>query len=273
MTQPPVPPPGRPPAPPPPPPVGDPAWPGGGRRYGTRAADAFPVPFSVVDGIVLVLWTIGAQLFVVLPAVILGIVDENSGPTMLLLVVVSQVLGLGGGLGYLAARERLSWRLLGPRRPSGTLAAYGIVVGIGGFFLVNAIILLVTVLTGPVEAPEQQLLTDVTAGGASTLLAIVAAVVMAPILEEVAFRGVLFQALTRRVGMWPAAILSGLIFAAVHVEVTQPLYSFGLLALGVGLAWSLHRFGSLVVPIVGHAMFNAISVGLTLLGSRFLETA
>ncbi|MEX2505262.1 MAG: CPBP family intramembrane glutamic endopeptidase, partial [Egicoccus sp.] len=177
-----------------------------------------------MDGIVLVLWTIGAQLFVILPALFLGLVDEDSGPVMLLLVVVSQLLGLGGGLGYLAARQRLSWRLLGPARPSGLHAAYGIVVGIGGFFVVNAVILLVTALTGPVEAPDQQLLTDVTAGGASTFLAIVAAVVMAPILEEIAFRGVLFQSLRRRVGMWPAAVLSGLIFAAVHVEVTQPLY-------------------------------------------------
>ncbi|HSK22128.1 MAG TPA: CPBP family intramembrane glutamic endopeptidase [Egicoccus sp.] len=230
------------------------------------------MPFSVVDGLVLVLWTIGAQLFVILPAIFLGLVDEDSGPVMLLLVVVSQLLGIAGGLGYLAARQRLSWRVFGPLRPSGLQAAYGIVVGIGGFFVVNAIILLVTALTGPVEAPEQQLLSDVTAGGASTVLAIVAAVVMAPILEEIAFRGVLFQALRRRVGMWPAALVSGLIFAAVHVEVTQPLYSFGLLALGVGLAWSLHRFGNVLVPIIGHAVFNAISVGLTLLGSRFLDT-
>jgi membrane protease YdiL (CAAX protease family) len=225
-----------------------------------------------MDGIVFVLWTIAAQLVVILPAVVLGLVDEDSGAVMLLLVVVAQLLGLGGGLGYLAARQRLSWRLFGPARPSGLLAAYGLVVGIAGFILVNAIILLVTALTGPVEAPDQQLLNDVTAGGASTLLAIVAAVVMAPIIEEIAFRGVLFQALRRRVGMWPAAVVSGVVFAAVHVEVTQPLYSFGLLALGVGLAWSLHRFGSVLVPIIGHAVFNAISVGLTLLGSRFLDT-
>ncbi|MFA9430173.1 lysostaphin resistance A-like protein [Egicoccus sp. AB-alg2] len=254
------------------PPGGDPAWPGGGRRDGSRAAEAFPVPFSAADGALLVLWSLVAQFLVVLPAMFLGIVDGNGGATMLLLVVVAQGVGLAGALAYLAARGRLSWRLLGPVRPSGIHWAVGLVVGIGGFIGVNVIIAVVLQFIGPVDPPEQQLLQDLTAGGVSTVLAIVAAVVMAPLVEEVVFRGVLFQGLKRRVGLWPAALVSGLIFAAVHVEVTQPIYSAGLLALGVALAWSMHRFGSLIVPIVGHAAFNAVSVGLTLLGGRFMDT-
>lgn len=274
MSQPPVPPPGARPGgtPPPPSPPGDPAWPDGGRRYGARASDAFPVPFSGIDGLVLVLWTLVAQFVVILPAIVLGLVDEDSGPVMLLLVVVAQAVGLAGALAYLAARGRLSWRILGPMRPSGLQAAYGLVIGIAGFIGVNAIIIAITQLLGPVDPPEQQLLNDLTAGGVSTLLAIVAAVVMAPVLEEVVFRGILFQGLKRRIGMWPAALVSGLVFASVHVEVTQPLYSAGLLALGILLAWSLHRFGNVLVPIVGHAVFNGISVALTLLGSQFLDT-
>jgi hypothetical protein len=55
--------------------------------------------------------------------------------------------------------------------------------------------------------------------------------------EEVVFRGVLFQALKRRTGLWPATIISSLLFAAVHVEIAQPL--FLLLLVGGSLALML----------------------------------
>jgi uncharacterized protein len=275
----PPPPSGRPSRPTPPatwstPPVqGDPAWPDGGERDGASPADAFRVPFSGLEGFVLVLWTLIAQFVVILPAALLGLFDPSEGgPLLLVLVITAQGLGLAGAVGYLAARGRLSWRLLGPRRPAGRHLAIGLGVGVGGFVLVNLVILALLQLVGPVDPPEQQLLTDVTAGGVQTVLAIIAAVVMAPLVEEVVFRGVLFQGLKRRLGLWPGALLSGLLFALVHVEVSQPIYSGGLFLLGVLFAWTMHRFGSLLVPIAAHAVFNGISVGLALLGARVLDT-
>jgi uncharacterized protein len=279
-----------PPPPPPPPPGGSPpprpwpgtaggpppvdrAWPEGGAPDGASAAAAFRVPFSGLEGFLLVLWSLFAQFLVILPAVLLGVVDpEEGGPTLLVLVIAAQGLGLAGAVGYLAARRRLSWRLLGPRRPAGRHVAIGLGIGLGGFILVNLVIQALLRLVGPVDPPEQQLLSDVTAGGLTTALAIAAAVVMAPLVEEVVFRGVLFQGLKRRLGLWPAALLSGLLFAIVHVEVSQPIYSSGLFLLGVLFAWTMHRFGSLLVPLFAHAMFNGISVGLAILGARVLDT-
>jgi uncharacterized protein len=274
---PPPPPPSGPPRPPPgtePQPLGDdPAWPGGGIRDGATAAEAFRVPFSALEGFLLVLWTLFAQFLVILPAVVLGLLDPTrGGPLLLLLVIVAQAVGLAGVVGYLAARRRLSWRLLGPLRPRGRHLAIGLGVGVGGFIAVNLVIRALTGIFGPVDPPEQQLLTDVTAGGVTTVLAVIAAVLMAPLIEEVVFRGVLFQGLKRRFGLWPAALISGLLFAIVHVEVQQPIYSLALLFLGVFLGWTMHRFGTLLVPLVAHATFNAISVGLTIVGARFLDT-
>jgi uncharacterized protein len=246
---------------------GDPAWPGGGVRDGSSAADAFPVPFSAIEGFFLVLWSLIAQFLVILPAVVLGLLDPaEGGPMLLVLVITSQGVGVAGALGYLAARGRLSWRLLGPIRPAARHVAIGLGVGVGGFVLVNLLIQALLQLIGPVDPPEQQLLTDVTAGGVTTALAVIAAVVMAPLVEEVVFRGVLFQGLKRKLGLWPGALLSGLLFAIVHVEVSQPIYSSGLFLLGVLFAWTMHRFGSLLVPLAAHATFNGISVGLTILG-------
>jgi uncharacterized protein len=273
---PPPPPPGPPPAFPPPgqhdPPPGDPAWPPG-IQDGASAEAAFRVPFSAFEGFLLVLWSLLAQFVVILPAIVLGFLDptDPGGPTLLLLVISAQALGLAGALAYLAARRRLSWRLLGPRRPAARHAAIGLGVGVGGFIAVNLMIAGLLQIFGPVDPPEQQLLSDVTAGGITTLLAIVAAVVMAPLVEEVVFRGVLFQGLKRRIGLWPGALVSALLFAVVHVEVQQPLYSSAFVLLGVLFAWTMHRFGSLLVPIVAHAAFNAVSVALTLLGTQVLD--
>ncbi len=42
----------------------------------------------------------------------------------------------------------------------------------------------------------------------------------------------------------------------------------GLAALGFVLALAFHRTGNLLVPIVGHAVFNAIAIGLTLVAQN-----
>jgi uncharacterized protein len=251
---------------------GDPPWPGGGVRDGASAAEAFPVPFSVGEGFVFALWILVAQFVVVLPAVLLGVVDPlEGGAGLMLVLVVGQVVALATILGFLAARGRLSWRLLGPRRPQAWHVGIGVAAGVGGFLAVNVLVLTLRALFGPVDPPEQQVLSELAAGGLTTLFAVVAAVVMAPLLEEVVFRGVLFQAMKRRTGLWPAAIVTSLLFAIVHVEVSQPIYSSAFVLLGLAFAWLMHRTGSLVVPIVGHATFNAISVGLTIVGARVLD--
>jgi uncharacterized protein len=184
-----------------------------------------------------------------------------------------QILGITLALLYLIARRRLTWRILGPVRPSWLLVAIGLgvgVVGTIGAYTINAI--LVTAL-GAEDPVEQEVLQEVLAGGRTMIVALIVAVVMAPLVEEILFRGLLFQALRRRVGLWPAALLSTAIFAVIHVEIvfSQPVALAGLSALGVFLAWAFHRTGSLVVPILGHAVFNGMSVLLAIVADRFFD--
>lgn len=252
-----------------PPPHGppDPPW-GDGRPSGRDAHTAMAVPFSVLEALLLVVWTLLAQFLVALPALRLGLVTLDDGAGLVSLALAAQAVGLAGVLAWLAGRGRLSWRLLGPVRPRWGHVGAGVLVGVAGFLTVTLALALLLALLGPVEPPQQALLEALTRGGATTVLVVVAAVVMAPVVEEVVFRGLLFQALHRRVGLWPAALLSAAFFTAVHVEVTQPLYSGGLLALGVLFALTLARTGSLIVPIVAHAVYNAITVTLALGAER-----
>ncbi len=93
-------------------------------------------------------------------------------------------------------------------------------------------------------------------------LVIVAVVILAPIAEEVFFRGVVFNAWLREGGRRWAFIGSSALFAAIHLSVVSLLPIF---LLGLALAWVYHRTGSLLAPIVMHATVNGISVALALL--------
>jgi membrane protease YdiL (CAAX protease family) len=232
----------------------------------TSASGSFKVPFTVLDAFLAMLAFFAAQLVTGLVfGVWIAVAGQDAAPPTMLVGVLSQVLSLALVVALLLARGRWSWRVWGPRRPSATMALIGLAAGIGGTivaYLLNAIMAL---LFQPQDAVEQQVLQDALTGDAATvLLAVLAAVILAPLVEELVFRGLLFPALRSRVGLWPAALISGLVFTVIHVEIvtSQPLALVGLFTLGVWLAWAYHRSGSLVVPIVAHAVFNAASLSL-----------
>jgi len=162
-------------------------------------------------------------------------------------------------------------RVFGPTRSTGTMWAVALGVGIVTVIVTYAVNAIFVLSFGDGEAVEQQVLDIALSGGAATVLAILLAVVFAPITEEIVFRGVLFRALADKLGMWPGAILSSAVFAVIHFEVlfSQPLALVGLFTVGLLLAIAYHRTGSLLVPIIGHAVFNGVSVGLALLAKQF----
>lgn len=173
--------------------------------------------------------------------------------------------------------RRLDGRLLGTARPrwSGRSVTAGLAAGLAaavGSYGVNAV--LVT-LIGTREPVQQQLLQDAAAGGPPLLLVATIAVVVAPITEEVVFRGVLFRSLADRLGPWSCIVISAAIFALIHIEVlvSQPAALAGLFVIGAVLAAAYHRTGNLVVPILGHATFNAMSLGLALVLEPVTTTA
>lgn len=89
------------------------------------------------------------------------------------------------------------------------------------------------------------------------------AVIAAPIVEEVTYRGCLQGGLLRLTGRpWPSIAIAALIFAAPHAAVASPHALPTLFVLGVGLGVAVERTGSLGVSIVAHALFNALNIAL-----------
>jgi membrane protease YdiL (CAAX protease family) len=63
--------------------------------------------------------------------------------------------------------------------------------------------------------------------------------VLAPIAEEIFFRGMIFRSLWNGMGLWPAAIVSGVLFGALHIDATTSerlLQVVPLVVLGVSFA-------------------------------------
>jgi membrane protease YdiL (CAAX protease family) len=100
--------------------------------------------------------------------------------------------------------------------------------------------------------------------GSWLVISAVMAVCLAPICEEVYFRGFLFQGLRGRMRFVWAALVSGSYFAFVHVE---PIRFFGLALMGVILAAVFEHRRTLVASIAAHATINVIAV-LALLATR-----
>lgn len=226
------------------------------------ASDA--APFTIADGFVLVLWNVVAQILVIGPLLAArgGEVDLDAG--FVAGVLASQLVALGGGLAYLQVRGRLDRRLVGRRRIDVRTIGLGVVVGGGGYLIVALVVAAVAALTGDMEPPDQALLRTTTAGGLATVLSVVSAVAMAPLVEEVIFRGVLFRAVRDRVGVWSGIGVSAVVWTLMHSELDTPPHIVGLALLGAWFAWWLDRSRTLVVPLVAHATFNGISVVLAL---------
>jgi membrane protease YdiL (CAAX protease family) len=90
----------------------------------------------------------------------------------------------------------------------------------------------------------------------------VMAVVVAPICEEVVFRGFLYPLAKRYAGVWAAVISSGLLFAVAHPSLMALL---PLAVLGMGLAVIYERTRSIWAPIAVHAVFNGATVAIQLM--------
>lgn len=207
---------------------------------------------------------------------VLGLVDDIESPagvagqivvSVLLLIATCavwiNVRGLRQGVPDALRRS------LGVKRPTLRDVGLGLAYGIGAFFVVQlGFGLLVTQLIAALgqEVPEiqEEVQSAVQGVGGVSLLVSFAVAVLAPVGEELLYRGVLYQALAKRLPGWPAIGLTGLAFGLTHVEPFVIVLTFPL---GMALAWMMRRHGTLLVPVLAHAVFNLIGVVLIRLGA------
>lgn len=90
--------------------------------------------------------------------------------------------------------------------------------------------------------------------------------VVIPVAEELVFRGMGYRRLRESCGVWESMVISALLFAISHGNLVQGIYA-GLL--GLMMAWTYERCGTLWASILFHMAANIGSVLLTMVFSRF----
>jgi hypothetical protein len=98
-----------------------------------------------------------------------------------------------------------------------------------------------------------------TSGGA-IFLYVFTLVVLAPVCEEIFFRGYLYPSFRNRMGMQAAMLLNGAFFSAVHFQLAGFLPRF---LIGYGLCYMYERNRTLIAPMIGHALYNGLLVLLS----------
>lgn len=130
--------------------------------------------------------------------------------------------------------------------------------------LVPVVVLAVTLLTdwllalAPLSGWEEDLFASMSG---DTLAAILLVCVLAPVTEEMLFRGLILRGFLARYPRWPAIAASAVLFGASHLN----LYQFAAaLLLGLLLGWLYERSRSLIPCIALHAAYNAAVTWLDL---------
>jgi membrane protease YdiL (CAAX protease family) len=110
---------------------------------------------------------------------------------------------------------------------------------------------------------KEKLLESLGANEGTALLLLSAALtcVLAPVCEEFLFRGYFFQALSNWRGTWPAAVITGIVFGAVHAGSAPVVDLIPLGFLGFSLCVLYRYSGSLYLCIAVHAVNNSIAFG------------
>ncbi len=210
-------------------------------------------------------WLLGGLLLaIIVPPLVVAPFDPKLEGDGALLAAQAIFDGL---LGFVALGVASDWkfrplarplRLLGlrPFRPSAiwimlaTLVAYYIAAGLFASLVLK---------------PDQEDIGgDLGVGNPSIVIAVLAVLMialLAPVAEELFFRGFVFAGLRTRWSLWPAAITSGLIFGLVHAP-TGITTVVPLAALGVALCWLYDRTGSLWPCVIAHMINNGLALAV-----------
>ena len=149
------------------------------------------------------------------------------------------------------------------RRPSSWRRAAGIALG------VVVVVVVVSAALDPVLNPNKE--QGLTPHGweprhaAAFAANFVVVALLAPVVEELTFRGLGFT-LLERFGRWPAIVLVGIAFGLAHglVEALPPLVVFGMC-----LAYLRSRTGSVYPGMILHALYNGL---VLLVAVKFFHT-
>jgi uncharacterized protein len=225
-------------------------------------------------------WGVGA--YVVVEAVFLGVSllisvviasEGTSVATLTVALAVPTVLAAGTAILITSLRGN------GPRADLGLVWSWhdirvGLAYGFGGLFVTIPASILYVVIVGPDSASSAigEVFAGLRAGPFTAIGLLLVVVLLAPLCEEIVYRGLLWGAVEQmRVPRWAPFVVTTLLFAVAHFEFTRtPL----LLVVALPIALARLRTGRLGASVVAHQVNNllpGVVLALALLGVAPLQ--
>ena len=89
----------------------------------------------------------------------------------------------------------------------------------------------------------------------------ISATIIAPLVEEIVFRGFFFRVISYKIGLIAAAILSSILFSSIHLSLAQ---TPALTIFALFQCYLYNKTQSIIYPMMLHMAFNLIGVLMTL---------
>ena len=86
------------------------------------------------------------------------------------------------------------------------------------------------------------------------------AIVVAPVFEELFFRGFMLQGIMRHLSPLKAAVVTSILFALAHID---PFTYIPIFCIGMILALVFLKTRSLPIAIASHGLYNSVVVGVS----------
>ncbi len=171
--------------------------------------------------------------------------------------------------GVLVFKLSFSWR--GASTPQSSAAVNPLLAGAATFLIASSVTQIVGWLWGAllylchIPAPKQDAIDLLLRSHDSLAISglLVAAIIIAPVTEELIFRAGIFRYMRTRLPRWAALLIPALLFGALHSN----LASFvPLVAFGVVFSLAYERTGRIGTTMVAHALFNLTTALIALTG-------
>ncbi len=152
--------------------------------------------------------------------------------------------------------DRGSWADLGIRPASfGDVMTYGILGGALLFVLVLGFSFLLLWINPDVSSQTYAQMLSHVNGTWDFLYVFCIGAVVAPIVEEIYFRGMIYPVLRQQFGVYGGIVLCGVIFGAAHFDLWRGI---PLAIGGMVLAYIYEKTGSVLVCALAHGMWNGV---------------
>jgi hypothetical protein len=201
--------------------------------------------------LVLLAALVGLQLVIgILTAVVFSVKHLGDVP---LAVAVGAGLAFGIVLLVGLRRARAPAREVFALRPVPYAVLVAVAVSVVGLLIIFAEIDNLGRFLLPTSTPSGEFMMRLIRG--DFWAALIGAVVVAPVTEEMFFRGLVLRGLLSRYRVRTAMIVSAVLFAVPHLDLRALPVIF---AIGLLFAWCVVRTGSLFPGLVGHAVHNLV---------------